>query len=210
MKKEEWSKRISQRSDFTAGLVHLTKSREINGIRYTALETLMKILKEQRLEGSTTESGFICGDIPAVCFQDIPLHSISENIFYEQELKVEKNAANYRYTGFGLRFAKDYIFRKGGRPVIYDITSEAKDYLNSKNHWRIVNLNLLDRENFIDWSHEREWRVPGNLEFELSEVEVLIHNSSSYKKFIQLCRDYHDKDILYEIKSVIVMPSLLF
>lgn len=170
----------------------------------------MKILKEQRLEGSTTESGFISGKIPAVCFQDIPLHSVCENILYEQSLKREKKAVNYRYTGFGLRFSKEYIFRKGGRPVIYDIKNQAKEYLNPEDYWRIVNLNLSDNQNIVDWSHEREWRVPGNLEFELSEVEVLIHDYKSYKKFIRLCRQYQEKDILYEIKSVIVMPSLLF
>lgn len=210
MNKGEWRKRISQRSDFSAGLVHLTKSKKINNESYSALEILMKILIEQKLEGSTTESGFICGDIPAVCFQDIPLYSVCENILYEQKLKKEMNRSNYRYTGFGLRFSKDYIYRKGGRPVIYDNTNEAKRYLTEDNHWRIVNFNLSNKDKIIDWSHEREWRVPGYLSFELNEVEVLIHNYDSYKKFIKLCRDYKDKDILYEVKSVIVMPSLLF
>lgn len=170
----------------------------------------MKILTEQKIIGSTTKSGYVNGNISAVCFQDIPLHSVAENIFYEQQLKKENKAKSFRYTGFGLRFSKEFIFNKGGRPVIYDITEEAKKYLSKENYWRIVNFDLSNENNFIDWTHEREWRIPGNLEFDLSEVEVLIHDYKTYKKFIQRCREYKKVDILLEIKSVITMPSILF
>lgn len=207
---KEWRKRISRRSDFTSGLIHLTKSNTINGQAYPALDILMKILIEQKLIGSTTKSGYINGSIPAVCFQDIPLHSVAENIFYEQQLKNNNRADNYRYTGFGLRFSKEYIFKKGGRPVIYDITEEAKKYLTKDNYWRIVNFDLSNKDNYIDWMHEREWRLHGDLDFELSEVEVLIHDNKKYKQFIQKCREYKKIDILLEIKSIITMPSILF
>ena len=210
MDKSEWKKRIVNRADFTAGLVHLTKGREIDGKKYSSLEILFKILKEQKLEGSTTQTGYISGSTPAVFFQDIPLFSVCENIFYEQKLKNQGKVKDYRYTGYGLRFPKEYIYRNSGRPVIYDDPNIAKQYLKSNEYWRIVNLNLSNDNNIIDWSHEREWRLPGNLEFELSEVEVLIHDYNSYKKFIQKCRGYKQKDILYEVKSIIVLPSILF
>ena len=206
----EWKERISRRSDFTSGLVHLTKGNTIDGECFSSLDILMKVLKERKLIGSTTASGYICGSIPAVCFQDIPLFSIAENILYEQKLKKEKKASVTRYSGFGLRFSKEFIFRKGGRPVIYDIKKDAKKYLDGENYWRIVNFDLSDDKNFIDWTHEREWRIPGDLEFKLSDVEVLVHNTQSYKKFIKKCRDYKDCDILYEVKSIINMPSILF
>ncbi|MGI6585797.1 MAG: DUF2971 domain-containing protein [Lutisporaceae bacterium] len=210
MDKKEWRTRISRRSDFTSGLIHLTKSNVIDGKKHSSLDILMKILIEQKLIGSTTSSGYINGRIPAVCFQDTPLHSVAENIYYEQQLKNDNDLENYRYTGFGLRFSKEYIFKKGGRPVIYDITEDAKKYLNKENYWRIVNFDLSNKDNFIDWTHEREWRLPGNLDFELSEVEVLIHDNTTYKKFIERCREYKEKDILLEIKSIITMPSILF
>jgi len=208
MNKKEWIQRISRRSDFTADLVHLTKARTIDGKKYSSLEVLMKILIEQKIEGSTTKSGYICGKTPAVCLQDIPLHSISENIFYEQQNKKEDNEV--RYSGFGLRFSKEYIYKKGGRPVIYDISSEAKKYLDKGDYWRIVNFDLRNSNNYIDWTHEREWRLPCDLNFELSKVEVLIHHSKDYKKFIKKCREYNEVDVLYEIKSIVTMPSLLF
>ena len=49
-----------------------------------------------------------------------------------------------------------------GRPVIYDKTISAKKYLPENEWWRIVNLDLSDEDRFIDWTHEREWRVPND------------------------------------------------
>lgn len=97
MNSKEWNKRIARRSDFTGKLVHLTKSHE----SLSGFENLFKILTEKNILGSTTESGFICGDIPAVCFQEMPLHSIAENIYYEQYLKKDRDREKYRYTGYG-------------------------------------------------------------------------------------------------------------
>lgn len=210
MNKEDWLQRIARRTDFTSGLVHLTKSQIIDKISYSGLDILMKILDEQILKGSTTKSGFISGSTPAVCFQDVPLFSLSENIYYEQYLKKKTKAENYRYMGFGLRFSKDFIFKNSGRPVIYDKTDDAKKYLPISEYWRIVNLDFSNENNYIDWMHEREWRVPGNLEFDLSEVDVLIHSGKTYKEFIDRCRAYKSKDILKEIKSLITLPPILF
>ncbi|PKM85983.1 MAG: hypothetical protein CVU87_13535 [Firmicutes bacterium HGW-Firmicutes-12] len=112
--------------------------------------------------------------------------------------------------GFGLRFSKDFIFNSGGRPVIYDKPDDAKHYLQISEYWRIVNLDFSNENNYIDWMHEREWRVPGNLKFDLSEVDVLIHSGKAYKKFIDRCRANKSKDILKEIKSLITLPPILF
>lgn len=68
MKREEWKKRIARRSDMTCSLVHLTKDAVIGGEKVNAIDVLIKILKERKLVGSTTESGFIVGSRKAVCF----------------------------------------------------------------------------------------------------------------------------------------------
>ncbi len=70
-------------------------------------------------------------------------------------------------------FDKTYIYKKGGRPVIYDKTEEAKKYLTEDKWWRIVNLDLSDSNNIIDWTHEREWRVLNELTFELKMLVLL-------------------------------------
>ncbi|MCT4565626.1 MAG: hypothetical protein N4A68_15120 [Maledivibacter sp.] len=75
MNKKEWNNRIANRSDFTAGLVHLTKSNKDKN--KSSLEILMKILKEQNLIGSTINSGYIVVDIPAVCLQDTLLYLLA-------------------------------------------------------------------------------------------------------------------------------------
>lgn len=112
--------------------------------------------------------------------------------------------------GYGLRFSKDFIYKSGGRPVIYDKTDEAKMYLPKSEYWRIVNLDFSNENNYIDWMHEREWRIPNDLEFDLSDVDILIHSGKSYKEFIDRCRAYDNKDILKEIKSLITLPPILF
>lgn len=68
--------------------------------------------------------------------------SIAENLQYEEALRKEENQ-KIRYLGFGIRFQKDFIYRQGGRPVIYDDKDEAKKYLPTNEWWRIVKLDLF-------------------------------------------------------------------
>ena len=88
-----------------------------------AFETLWKILQEKTLKASGNE-GFIVGDKKAVCFQEVPLYAIAENLIFEDALE-GKN----RYSHFGLRFNKIRMFKLGARPVIYGKTEELKRML---------------------------------------------------------------------------------
>ena len=94
-----------------------------------------------------------------------------------------KKVGKVRYRACGLVFPKAYVYDRGGRPVVYDKTSVAKKYLPPTEHWRIVNLNLSNPEAIVDWTHEREWRVPDKLEFEHEDVAVIMPNSGATKKF---------------------------
>ena len=212
MNNKEWGERISHRTDISVGVVHLTKEAgELN-----ALEVLMKIIEEQTIVGSTNKTvdghprGFICGNDPVVCFQDVPLYSLSENILLEQQLHKKKPELPIRYAPFGLRFDKRYVFRNGGRPVIYEKTDIAKSFLPEDEYWRIVKLDLENNDNIIDWTHEREWRIKGDFHFELSEVEILLSEQSSLKKFNKYCKEKNMENLLNEIKGIVVLKSLLF
>src|SRR5688572_4489196 len=130
----QWADRIAHRSDFTTGLIHLTRKAG----DLSTLDVLFKILDEKTLVGSTTSSGFIVGQRAAVCLQEAPLYSLAQNLYTEQAYRKENPAARVRYTGVGLQFGKDAIFRMGGRPVVYDITADAKKYLPPDHWWRIV------------------------------------------------------------------------
>ena len=203
MNKIEWQKRITRRSDFTCGIVHLTKPADgLNGFNI-----LMKILREKVLIAST--KGYICGYDPVVCFQDVPLQSLSENVYYEQDL-AHDNGEDLRYSAFGLRFLKTDIYRDGGRPVIYDNSSDAKSFLPNEQYWRIVCFDLNNDKNMIDWTHEREWRIKGDYHFEWNQVEVLLSNETSFDKFYEYCIQNEMTDMLKEIKGVIQLKSMIF
>ncbi|MBY6930904.1 DUF2971 domain-containing protein [Clostridium botulinum] len=209
MKREEWKKRIARRSDMTCSLVHLTKDAIIDGKELTSTNVLIKILKDRKLIGSTTESGFIVGDRNAVCFQESPLHSLAENIYFENDLLKNGESSKVRYTTIGLLFEKTLIYRAGGRPVIYDKTSEAKQYLPRDQWWRIVNFDLSNNENFIDWTHEREWRVPDDFTFNLEDVTLLVGNLRG-EKFSRLLKKLKEENIdINKIKGIIPLTQIL-
>jgi hypothetical protein len=134
-KKDDWLSRIVNRSDITSLLTHLTKpGLDIKGlsedeINKLATENLIKILQDRVINGSTTEKGFIVGNTPAVCFQDVPIYGLIENIEHEVQRRRDNPNERYRYCGVGLGFNKRYIFKLGGRPVIYEKTEIAKKIL---------------------------------------------------------------------------------
>ncbi|MCL7748749.1 DUF2971 domain-containing protein [Halalkalibacter alkaliphilus] len=160
--KQDWIDRIKTRMDITGMVTHLTKpskdldltDMDFNEINLKAVDNLIQILKDKRINGSTTKTGFITGSTPAVCFQDAPLSGLIQNILHEQERRKKNPKEKLRYCGVGLSFLKPFIYKKDGRPVIYDESSTAKSYLTSSDHWRIVRFNLSNSSNYIDWTHE--------------------------------------------------------
>ena len=180
---DQWSLRGMSRMDYGSQVTHLTRSATIGGQEYEALDVLIKILRDRKIVGSTTSSGFIIGEQPAVCFQDAPPYSICENIHFEWNLQQKKGSEKMRYEACGLMFQKPYLFGKGGRPVIYEQKEVAKTLLPRDQWWRIVNYDLSNPEYFIDWTHEREWRVAGNLDFDIKEVTVVVMNADEFKSF---------------------------
>ncbi|WP_230370748.1 hypothetical protein [Paludibacterium denitrificans] len=148
--KKAWKRRLAERSDLSSQVVHLTRNTKDK----TVVEVLYKIVSDAKLIGSSTQSGFICGPMPAVCFQDAPLTAICQNVFFEQKYNEGKQDPKRRYLAVGLAFPKDYAYAKGARPVIYDKTSEAKRFLPADQQWRIVNFDLSNEDSFIDWTHE--------------------------------------------------------
>ena len=203
--REQWRRRIAERSDLTTGVVHLTRETE----KHNVMDVLLTILREKRIKASDTASGFIVGATPAVCFQDAPPHGLSQNVRFEQKKRESDPKAKLRYRAVGLWFPKPYVYRKGGRPVIYDKTEQAKKYLPKEHWWRIVNFDLTSDDNFIDWSHEREWRVPGDFTFELKEVTVLLTTEKGYHSFLKYGRE-GGINLPEEVGGVITLTPVLF
>ena len=197
-----WRHHIERRTDFATRVTHLTRSKDGRN----AFQNLMKILADKRIEGSTTSSGYIVGNRKAVCFQDVPLLSLAENIAYEKEMTPE--GESLRYEPYGLRFNKCRLFRQGARPVIYGPTQELKTQLPSDEYWRIVNMDYNNNDNLIDWTHEREWRIPGDLEFEYKDVEVIVYSPDDYRRMIEMC-PINNPELLKQINGIICLKSIL-
>jgi len=207
--KDKWLDRLAARSDISGSLTHLTRQGYIDGKKVSSIQILIKILKEGKIDGSTTSSGFICGDTPAVCFQDAPIYSICQNIYTEQEFR-KISSTRTRYVGVGLLLPKPYVYSRGGRPVVYDDTDVAKKYLERDHWWRIVRFDLSNTDSYIDWTHEREWRVPNEINFRLKAATVIVPTERAYKEFISKCEEIDRLDIVKEIKGIITLNKVFF
>lgn len=199
MNQEQWIKHIERRSDITSRVTHLTKRR---GNR-SALENLYKILDERILKASSSE-GYVMKD-SAVCFQEVPLASLAENIKYETEMRGE--SGKIRYEGFGIRFNKGILFGKGARPVLYGPKEDMKSRVAECEHWRVVTLDLETADSIIDWTHEREWRIKGDLEFDYSEIEVVVETDKDYQAFVEHYQAINP-ELLKNIHGIVVLNSM--
>jgi hypothetical protein len=197
----EWKERFSHRNDISSRITHLTNGSSPD----EAFENLINILDEQKIIGGL---GYVNGKTPVVCLQESPLSSIAENLLYEKYLRDENMSEQHRYRAFGLRFAKPFVYSKGGRPVIYGDVKEMKAILPESEYWRIVDLKLQDLNNFVDWSHEREWRVKKELKFKYSQTEVIVPSRHYYKKIIEYCEEKERMDILKGINGIITLDSI--
>ena len=200
----EWMKRYGERSDIGTQIIHLTRNQDEVG---DSIHVLLKILKEKKLRGSTTESGFIVGSRRAVCFQDTPIISLCQNVYYEQKLRHSDKDGKTRYLPIGLAFPKGYAFRKGARPVIYDKTEDAKKYLPADQWWRIVNFDLGNSDRIIDWTHEREWRAPGYFDFDLGEALILLSNKTAYRLFLERVKAM-ENNLLEKLSGIVVLKGV--
>lgn len=135
----------SNRSDISLAVIHLTGNRG----NVSALDALISILGEQLIRASSA-SGFIKGGHSATCFTEMPLTAVSMLVEHSK-------FTNHPYEGYGVAIHKRHAFNQGARPVIYLPDSEAS-WLPDEQRWRQVRFEYGD----IDFTHEREWRSPGD------------------------------------------------
>ena len=198
MDHSDWRKRISSRNDMAARITHLTRGNNSD----EAFENLWKILIDKKLNGSGN-SGFINGNRKAVCLQELPLIAIAENLMYEKTLNDK-----VRYSPFGVRFHKGFVYKNGGRPVIYEDKEIMKSFLPDSEYWRIVDLNLSNTKSYVDWTHEREWRVPDELSFDYNNIEVIVKSGKYYRELVERCIEIGRTDILTGIHGIITLDSV--
>lgn len=177
------------RPDFSDYVVHFTKDeipithtdetipdlKKISG--QSAKERLFSILEQKKLRATRMP----WTNKPAACFTECTWSSLMDH-------------AN-RYSRYGLGFNKGYLFSRGGGPAIYltpglmehqeqhvgkeidpfaptlfaFVTPFCPPYAPKKYRER-----FWPKRKTIDFSHEREWRVPHDLDFELKDVAFVI------------------------------------
>lgn len=130
------------RDDLSEKLIHLT--RDFDG--YTGKDRFYQILNTKKLTGTNTN---IRSKQNCVCFSEAPISSIGRII--------ASNRDEIRYAPYGFMFSKEYLFKLGARPVIYQ-TEEEYGLLPMELQYKHVAFNIIS-EKVIDWTWEREWRL---------------------------------------------------
>lgn len=142
-----------------AMLTHFTRASKASA----AIDNLIAILEHQTIRGGRR---MVRGGVSAVCLFDVALSDL-------RAILVRKNRR--RYEPYGIAIDRRYAFTRGARPVIYLPWREAKEIVAPREHWRVVSIEL-ERKPAVDWTHEREWRVPGDLPLDPRTSAALVEN----------------------------------
>jgi len=129
---------------------------------------LRKILHEGRLKGTSTWTyGYNC-----VCFTEAPIQEFN-SIFSLVEIAAS-DKERPRYEPYGIAVTKRWLYRAGGRPVIYD-NPLVFESLPEQYRYRFV---PYDPINGIDFTWEREWRIcTENLVLDPKETLIVVPTS---------------------------------
>jgi hypothetical protein len=147
------------RADISPYLIHFTSGESPE----EALARLRKIIADGRLIAG---SQFIKGNYRCVCFSEAPLTSLQSGLVNEDYYS--------RYSPFGIMVSKEWLFARGGRPVIYESADEYH-LLPESHRWRHVLYEARDFKERIDFSWEREWRIQCDyLEFDQKSAQVIV------------------------------------
>jgi hypothetical protein len=169
---------LKNRPDFSSYLAHFTSDREPLGLkdannpangfaRLIAGQRLGSILRSQVIRASTMP----WTNRRAVCFTECPWSSLLDH-------------AN-QYSPFGVGFEKPHVFAVEGGPVYYVRADhfekqrwEPDLYTFVTPFWPEYRPRGINEPRHpgrtVDYSHEREWRVPHDFTFELNQVKFVI------------------------------------
>jgi hypothetical protein len=128
------------RVDLSQQLVHLTR-----GTLAEAEHAFRSIVEQRMLLGSS--KGIRAGH-KVVCFSEAPIDVLAK-VF-------SSTGHEFRYRPFGVMVPKAWLFKQGGRPVIYQPESEF-DALPEDLQYRHVRFDAPGTEK--DFTFEREWRI---------------------------------------------------
>ncbi|SRR6266480_6006230 len=169
------------RADISPNLIHFT-----SGDDYVdAFRRLRKIIEDRKLIAGTR---FIKGKYPCVCFSEAPLSSLSDGLVNEDSYS--------RYSPFGIMVSKKWLFAQGGRPVIYETDREYR-HLPESLRWRHVAYDIRDGFENIDFTWEREWRIPcHHLSFGEASAVIVVLDKTWAKRLISEHQNEEDWKVM--------------
>ena len=206
------------RPDFSEYVAHFTKDgkplsakdhaedKTVKAIAGNAYEKLISILASKKILATPMP----WTNKEAVAFTECPWGSLLDH--------------TKQYSAYGVGFTKAHLFAAGGGPAIYlrpHLHENQQDFKSEKRpEWKGFHPELhafvtpfcppyapkeyrekhWPKKPFVDYSHEREWRVPHTFTFEWTQVEFVIlpdydtmakfpkplKNAIGRKKFIML------------------------
>jgi hypothetical protein len=181
------------RPDFTDLLAHFTTNRQPVGKTdpKNPVTEKAKGFAFSRLVSILTDKKIIASTMPwtgshAVCFTECPWTSLLDH--------------TKSYSPYGIGFKKGLIFSRNGSPVFY-VRADQYDKQNWHPHlrafvtpfWPAYRPKSLDSKSEFktcDYSHEREWRVPHDFQFEYDQIEFVVVDK--YEDLAKFPRDLKD------------------
>ena len=148
---EDRYKKALSRDDLSQWLVHFTKPDSKIGLG-TPFDVLRNIIASGKVWPSKVESIIRHDPSGAACFYEVPPQNWIELI--------ATNPNSRQPYGIIVHKATFWLF--GGRPAIYTDDSNALDW-PERHRYRLITTELLRKPHPIDWTHEREWRIRGEL-----------------------------------------------
>ena len=103
----------------------------------------------------------------AVCFTEKPLGALKDTII-GREAEVRKSTRSLAWAPYGVMFDKSYLNTLGVAPVLH--MSDEEHALCPPNFaHRVVRFSTG-----ANWLHEREWRAPDDIVFDLAQCIILV------------------------------------
>ncbi len=134
---------------------------DLPDVSHTGFDTLVRILKEQRIRGSEK---LIRGSHTLVCFTECGPQELKKLVEWR------KGLIRWSFEPYGVAFTRESLFKLGARPTIYAIEEAFEDLSNDLKH-----LFQFQRSDGKQWAAEKEWRIKGDLCFaDLADRDIVV------------------------------------
>lgn len=122
---------------------------------HSAFGALLRIVRERRLRASAAT---IRGEVPVVCFTAVPLAEWRERRVFRP------HRGRWDYERYGISIRRGYLEQCGARPVYYGGDEEWDGLPAAMRPFFQLRRTRGRRGGAMDWTGEREWRHPGELD----------------------------------------------